>query len=159
MKKILAALLCAAMLLALAACGGAAGGEKPGDTMTAEEILNTLYDGAGEEDLPMGLMTMKAEAEMFEYFLFIPEIEGADAWVSEPGVSSIAHSVAVLRLPEDADAKSVAEDIEANMNPTKWLCVTAEKAEVIVHGQTILLVMSSNALADLVIKNFDALWA
>ena len=155
MKRILCAILCGLLLLSLAACGG---GEKPGDTMTAEEILNGLYEGAGEDELPMGLMTMPAEGEMFAYFLFVPEIEGAEAWVSEPGVSSIAHSVAVLRLPEDADAEAVRDEIEANMDPNKWLCVTAEKAEVICHGQTILLVMSSADLADLVIKNFDALW-
>ena len=155
MKKILAFLMAAVMLLALTACGG---GEKVGDTMSAEEILNGLYEGAGEDELPMGLMTVLAEGEMFEYFFFIPEVAGAEAWVSEPGVSSIAHSVGVIRLPEDADAEDVAAQIEANMNPNKWLCVTAEKAEVICHGQTILLVMSSNDLADLVIANFDALW-
>ena len=155
MKRILCAILCGLMLLSVAACGG---GEKPGDTMTAEEILNTLYEGASEDELPMGLMSMQAEGEMVEYFLFVPAIEGAEVWVSEPGVSSIAHSVAVVRLPEDADAEAVRSQIEANMNPAKWLCVTAEKAEVICHGQTILLVMSSNDLADLVIGNFDALW-
>lgn len=156
MKRIVAALLCGLLLLALAACGG---GEKPGDTMSAEEILNTLYEGAGEEDLPMGLMSMKVEAEMFEYHLFVPEIEGADAWVSESAVGAIAHSVAVIRLPEDADTEAVAEEIRTNMDPSKWICVTAEKAEVISHGQTILMVMSNNALAELVIANFEALWA
>ena len=155
MKKIIAAILCGLLLLSLAACGG---GEKSGDTMSAEEILNGLYEGAGKDELPMGLMTVQAEGEMFEYFFFIPEVAGAEAWVSEPGISSIAHSVGVIRLPEDADAEDIAAQIEANMNPSKWLCVTAEKAEVICHGQTILLVMSSNELADLVIANFDALW-
>ena len=69
MKRILCAILCGLMLLSVAACGG---GEKPGDTMTAEEILNTLYEGASEDELPMGLMSMQAEGEMVEYFLFVP---------------------------------------------------------------------------------------
>ena len=79
MKKIIAAFLCGLLLLTLAACGG---GEKVGDTMSAEEILNGLYEGAGEDELPMGLMTVLAEGEMFEYFFFIPEVAGAEAWVS-----------------------------------------------------------------------------
>ncbi len=158
MKKLISLILALLMLLSLAACGKKNdAAEKPGDTMTPEEILNVLYEGA--EELPMSLTSMEVPAESFEYFLFIPAIEGATAWVSEPAVSSIAHSVVVLRLPDGTDVEAVHMQISENMIPDKWLCVTAEKMEVVSCGNTILLVMSTDALTDLVVDNFEALWA
>ncbi|MBE5758757.1 MAG: hypothetical protein E7332_01835 [Clostridiales bacterium] len=153
MKKLLSLILAIAMIFTLS-CAKAK--EMPGDTMTPEEIIEKLYEGA--EELPMGLMNMPLDADNFEFFLFIPYIEGAEGVASEPGISSIAHSAVVLRLPEDADAEAVAEEIEKNANPVKWLCVEAEQTKVVLHGRTILLVMSNSALADLVVSNFDALW-
>ena len=83
-------------------------------------------------------------------------IEGAEGVVSEAMISSVAHSVGLVRLPEDADAQAVAEDIEANANPNKWLCVTAEKTEVVSHGNLVLLVMSFEDDATTVVDNFNA---
>ena len=50
----------------------------------------------------------------------------------------------------------MAEDIEANANPNKWLCVTAEKTEVVSHGNLVLLVMSFEDDATTVVDNFNA---
>ncbi|MBQ6842030.1 MAG: hypothetical protein IJO80_02280, partial [Firmicutes bacterium] len=55
-------------------------------------------------------------------------------------------------------AAKVAADMDANKDPRKWCCVEAEKAEVIVNGSTILLVMSSTDAATAIANNFNALW-
>lgn len=160
MKKIVAALLGAIMLLSFAACGAKSPSpsaeEKPGDTMALAEIFETIL--ADVSDLP-AVMDIEINDENFESFLFIKPIDGAEALASEGQISAIAHSAVLLRLPEGSDAAAVAAEIEANANPRKWVCVEAEKTIVKAHGNTILLVMSFTDTADSIAANFDTLWA
>ena len=119
--------------------------------------LAQLTKGATPEE--MMLMTVEVPAESYEYTLFTPYIEGSFAFVSEPMIGSIAHSVVLLKLPEGADVKAVASDIEKNMNPRKWVCVTAEEAWVKTSGNYVLLVMSSKSAADTIAANFETVFA
>ena len=130
----------------------------PGDEMSLTEILDGIYEGYNEE-MPMLMTTEIEDAETFEWITFAKYVEGYEAAVSEPMMGSIAHSVVLVRVPEGADVEAVRAEIEQNHDPRKWVCVEAEKTAVIAHNNTILLVMSSAALADVVIANFDALWA
>ena len=160
MKKFVTLFICAAIVLSMAACG--TGGkkpeaeQKPGDTMSLEEIFETILKDVS--DLPAAENIAITE-ENFESFLFIPAIKDAQALASEGLISSVAHSAVLSRVPEGTDAEKVAQDIKAAANPTKWVCVTAEKTTVSVHGNTILLVMSFTDTADAITKNFDSLWA
>ena len=160
MKKLITLLMCAAMVLSFAACGTGGGKtdaeQKPGDTMSLEEVFETILKDV--KDLPMAQNT-PINDENFESFLFIKPIKDAEALASEGMISSIAHSAVLLRVPDGTDAAKVAEEIKTNANPTKWVCVTAEKTIVSVHGNTILLVMSLTDTADAIAANFDGLWA
>ena len=129
-----------------------------GDDAYAELLdkLAQLTEGATPEE--MMLMNVEVPAENYEYTLFVPYIEGSKAVVSEPMIGSIAHSVALLQLPEDADAEAVAAEIEANMDPRKWICVEAEASWVKVSGQYVLMVMSSQEAADVIAANFDTVF-
>ena len=118
--------------------------------------LAQLTEGATAGELM--LMNVEVPAENYEYTLFIPYIEGSHAVVSEPMIGSIAHSVALLQLPEDADAEAVAAEIEANMDPRKWICVEAETSWVKTSGQYVLMVMSTQEAADVIAANFDAVF-
>lgn len=161
MKKIVCALLALAMIGSLAACGSSpasSGGSTqtyPGDEMSVSEIKDKVLEGL--TDLPM-LGDIEPDAESFEYYAFVPYQEGVECIVSEAMINAIAHSMVVLRAPDAETAQSMAEQIEANANPAKWICVEAEKTIVSVHGSTILLVMSSADTADAIAANFDALW-
>lgn len=180
MKKISLFIVCAAMLLSLAACGSkgnggentdnpgasgapgspevseAPGGEdKNGDEMTLEEIFSDILKDV--EDLPQ-VDNVAITEENFKNFLFINPIDGAEALASEGLISAIAHSAVLLRVPEGTDAEAVAEEIRTNADPRKWICVEAEKTAVTVHGRTILLVMSFGDTTDAITANFDALW-
>ncbi len=172
MKKLFALLFCIVMIVSMVACAAddttldtdvndaAAPSEKiaAGDEMSLTEIMDTLYEGYNQE-LPMLATTTIEDAETFGYLTFTSHAEGYEAVVSEPMMTSIAHSVVLIRVPEGTDVESVRADIEQNHDPRKWICVEAEKTAVIAHNNTILLVMTSADLADVVIANFDALWA
>ena len=54
---------------------------------------------------------------------------------------------------------SASGDVEANLNPAKWVCVEAEKTAVLVHNCTVLLVMSWSDVTDALTANFNALWS
>ncbi len=181
MKKVLSLVLCAMLVLSLAACGNKGGSNDGktgvGDTMPLAEMAEKLIEGMGQNDLPMmmppatlaemaenvplenGMTKEQVMDDMFLSNLFIPAIKGAEVVVHEPGMGSIPHSVVLLRLPDGSDVEAVRADIEAHANPAKWVCVEAEKVNVVAHGNTILLVMSQAKTADAITANFNALWA
>lgn len=136
--------------------GGEDAAGKSGDEMTLEEIMTEILANAGE--LPM-YENIPLTEENFTFYSFANYVPGTEGLVSEPMMSSIAHSVLLLRAETEDAAQSLAEEVDANKDPMKWLCVEAEKSLVITHGRTVLLVMSSTAVADAVSSAFDALWS
>ena len=68
---------------------------------------------------------------------------------------------AIVNAAKDAglNMKKLAADVEANLNPAKWVCVEAEKTAVLVHNCTVLLVMSWSNVTDALTANFNALWS
>lgn len=185
MKKLFALLLCIAMLATLIGCAGnddettaapettteeitteeptSEENKEPatakGDEMSLLEIVDELYKGYSEEDLPALETNELTDPETFEWITFIPYVDGYEAVCSEPMMSSIAHSVVLVRVPDGTDVESVRSAIEANLNPAKWVCVEAEKTAVIAHNNTILLIMSTVERVDTISANFNALWS
>lgn len=134
--------------------------ETTGETLSADdqdlmEKMEALTAGALEE---MMVSNTPLTEETFEYSLFIPYIEGAHAVENAAMINAIAHSVVLLKLPEGADVSAVASEIEENMNPRKWICVAAESAWVKTSGQYVLMVMSSQQIADTIEANFDTVF-
>ena len=157
MKKLLSVILAFGLVLGLSACGSngnSAGGAK-GDGMTLTEIMDAILDGV--ENLPES-ESVELTGEKWETYAFITPAEGMEGRASDALMSPVAHSVVLVRVPEGADAKEVAAEIEENANPNKWICVVAEKTIVRRHGNTILLVMSYEELADTIAGNFDKLF-
>ena len=157
MKKFLMMVLCAVMVLSLVACGGKGGNGGNGDTMPLTDMVEQLYKGFKSDEMP-GVMTQEVPAEAFEGVFFIPAVDGAEAVMSEPMMSSIAWSVCLMRVPEGTDVAATCAAIKSNMNPAKWLCVEAEKYSVVSNGNTILLVMTSADAHDKIVDNFNGLW-
>ena len=173
MKKLFALVLCLVMVLTMVACGNETeetttteptteptteATVAAGDEMSLMEILDGIYEGYTDELPMLGSMEIE-DAETFEWITFASYVEGYEAAYSEPMIGSIAHSVVLVRVPEGTDVEAVRAEIEENHDPRKWVCVEAEKTAVIAHNNTIMLVMSTEALADVIIANFDALWA
>lgn len=122
------------------------------------DIMDGLYEGIAEEELPMMLQNTELTEENIENYIGTKDINWSEAIVSESMVGSIAHSVVLIRMSENANEKDIEEAkqiIEENANPNKWICVTAEKVEVLSKGDLILLVMSDKSKTEIISKNFN----
>jgi hypothetical protein len=152
MKKIISILLVIGTLFMFTGCS-----KEANLTQTPSEIVAAMYEGFGEEELPMMLGERELVADELEYNLGLTELNFVEGTVSEPMISSIAHSVVVVRVAEGVDIEQTKADIKANVNPSKWLCVTADSVLVESKGDIIVLVMSSNELAPKLMENFKNL--
>ena len=75
--------------------------------------------------------------------------EGLDiveAYACEPMMSSVAHSVCLIKMAEGSDIEAAKTAIRENVNPRKWICVSVEPENIRVEsiGNLILLVMDNN---------------
>jgi len=150
LKNILGILGVLVISLLLVGCGSEKNIE--GDLTS---LIDKLYEGIKEDERPM-LMTTTLDDETLESFAFVKGIDYKEAVVSEPPMSSIPHSVVLIRLNDAKDASKVVADIKANANPRKWFCVEAENVIVKSRGDLVILIMS-NELAAPIEKNFDNL--
>lgn len=120
-----------------------------------KEILAKIVEGATPEELMVD--TIEINAELFPGFFPVEAPANFEAYVCAPLIGSIAHEVSVLRVGEGADVEALAKDIEANLDPRKWICVEAEKTAVVVRDNVILVVMSAADVVDTIVDNFNAL--
>ena len=138
MKKIFLLLLIGGFIFTLTGCGS------KNVEGTLEEIMTKVYQDIDEENRPMMLTNTEVTAENVELYLGTADIEYEEALASEPGVSSIAHSVVLVRVKDNADIEKIKKDIKENVDPRKkWLCVDVAKEDVIVKnkGNLIILIM------------------
>ncbi len=122
--------------------------------MPLDAIANKLI--ANISDMPM-TENFEVTADTYPNYLFIDYIEGSEALASEAMMSSVAHSVVLLKLPEGSDVEKIRSEIEKNADPQKWICVAAEKTEVVSNGNLILLVMSFEDIADTIVDQFKSM--
>lgn len=142
------------MVLTLAGCGS----KEKNLTYSANEIIEKLYEGVNEEDLP-ALMTTPVESNI-EYYIGTKDIDYKEIVTSEPMIGAMAYSIVVVKLNEGADALEAKKLIKENVDPRKWICVDAEIVTVDDIGDTILLVMMDEEreeLAKKVQENFKKL--
>lgn len=149
MKKI-ALILALAMALSLfAGCGNTAGETtattEPAVTApegTTEELLNKLYENVTVE-LP--LMTMPVDLTDMDAVTYMTGLTDADnlaeVSVSEPMMGSQAYSVLMVRVTDEAEAETVAQNIFDNIDTRKWICVEASTKQAAVCGDLVLFVM------------------
>ncbi len=123
-------------------------------TMSLEAIANKLSEGIA--DMPMA-ENIKISADLYPSYLFIDYIKDSEALANESMISSAAHSAVLLRLPEGSDIEKIRSDIEQQADPAKWICVSAEKVEVVSNGNLILLVMSYQDVADTMVERFKSM--
>ena len=149
MKKILSLLVVVGALFMLTACGN----KEENLTLKPTEIVAKMYEGFGEDELPM-LGDRELVAEELEYHLGITELDFVEGTVSEPMIGSIPHSVVVVKVAEGVDVAKTVAVIKAKANPRKWVCVEAETVLVESKGDIIVLVMSNNDTAVKMMENF-----
>lgn len=151
MKKILGLLTALVLTLTLTGCG-----EKNVEG-SLEEIMNKVYASIPEEERPMMLMNTEVTKENVEMYLGTADIEFEEALASESATGSIAHSVVLVRVKDNANVEAIKEKIENSINPRKWICVEAEEVEVESKGNLIILIMASEMNAEKIEIEFDKL--
>ena len=63
--------------------------------------------------------------------------------VSEPFMSSQAHSAVMIKTKENANIEEMKQEIYNNIDMRKWICVSAEKLWITNYNDIIFFVMSS----------------
>ncbi|MEG1538284.1 MAG: hypothetical protein RR387_08405, partial [Clostridiales bacterium] len=120
MKKSMTVMMVVLVMLALTACGAATGeeGAAPGGDLSLSELAVVLLENSGAPD---ALGETEITADNCGSYLFIEPVEGAEGLASEAMINAIAHSLCIYRVPEDADAAAIAQDIRDNADPRKWI--------------------------------------
>lgn len=180
MKKKLVSILMIAMLAGtITACGGDDTGRTSDEVKTevtdesgmvsseeeagvahlenAEAVsafFDEMYAAVPQDQMPMGLGTMEldlSDAETVAYHAGLSDLSQVDGiTLSESMVGSIAYSVVYVRTKDGADVEAIKQTMMDNIDPAKWICVTAEKQMAASFGNDIFYIMTAAETADLV---------
>lgn len=89
-------------------------------------------------------LTAEDAAEQVKVYTGLDSIEGVKAvGVTEAMMNAQAFSVVLVELDESADAKAIEEAMKAGINPSKWVCVTADDLATAVVDNYVMLAMMS----------------
>ena len=127
---------------------------KKGLDGSLSEIMKEVYAGIPSDGLP-DLENNKVTSENFSYYLGDVTFKYKEALASEPKMSSIAHSVVLVRLEDAKDADKAMKEIKEKVNPRKWVCVEVAEENVLAvnRGDIVMLVMDDE-LAQTIKDNF-----
>lgn len=182
MKKLALTLTALTLALALAGCGVSNAGSgsssmgassasssiaQSGDSQSAASgdltsVMDSLFDGIAEDEMPMlmpqedGSKYAPLTEENSEYNVGVARNAYKEGICAEAAMSAQAHSICLLKANSADDAAQLAKDVAAGANPRKWVCVEAERTIVAYSGDTVLLAMSYDNLAQTVLDNFKA---
>lgn len=175
MKKILAFLMAAVMLLALVACG------KDNETETADiaspvELLTKVWDSYAEEDkFPAAGGDMSEENSNMEgpgvYSLDDAEGFVAVTHFPEDSISKIdsaatlmhmmnanTMTVAAYHVADSADVEGLASDVEESVMATQWMCGFPEKLVIITIGDYIVSYFGNGEVVDTFTENLKGVY-
>ncbi len=164
MKKFLAIVLAALLAVTLISCAKDDVEENKTDVVEIYEnvdlaaVADSLYDGIAEDQRPF-VMSMPLTNEDFEFFTFVPYEEGLEAVANEPMMSSIAHSIVLVKAPTTEKAEALAAAMKENCDPRKWMCVEADVVEGVTNGNIAMLLMTTTegGMSETILNNFKAL--
>ena len=147
MKKIITGIICAVLLVTMAACGSKSGGNSAHVDGTLSEIFAKIYENAGVE-APMTVEIAVDDANKAG-MLGSSEVKFTEGLATEPMIMTIPHSMVLIRVDKDTDIEATKKLIKDNVDPRKWICVGVDPEQVIVDsiGDLIFLVMSVDAQA------------
>lgn len=139
MKKVLSLLLVFIGILFLAGCGKT---EKNVEG-SLSDLMTKVYDGTGvsHEDME----TVELNSENTPFYLGDVSFSFKEGLASEPIMSSVAHSVVLIRLNSASDAEKAKKEIKEKVDPNKWVCVSVDEENVYVEsvGDLVILAMDN----------------
>lgn len=161
-KKIVALLLSAAMMLSVTACGsGSVGNSEQAGGSTNQEapsfdnteaVINAIYEKKPIE-LNMGSIPVELtdEYSLSAYTGLTPDDADklVEATASEPMMGQ-ACSIVVAELTDASNAADIAQKMANGIDQRKWICVEADTLKVVTCDKYVLLVMIDSQFADMV---------
>lgn len=173
MNKIgIAAIVMTLSLSMLTGCGNS--GDRTSDEVSTEENADTagmvhlnsvdevsafmdeVYGGVAEDLLPMEVQTTEldlGDTDMISYHTGLSDLDGIEGiYLSESMMSSTAYSAVYIRTTDEADAEAIRKQLMGNINPAKWVCVTAEQQYAVLLGNDIFFVMGHQDTASAVLE-------
>lgn len=117
-----------------------------------DEIMVKLYEEAGIKDGDiLSLGNVDVTKETLFYYLGVEDLDYKEALASESMVSSIPHSVVLVRMNENANIEKAKKVIKEKINPKKWIYTEVEPANVIVEswGDMIVVIMDNEYAKEL----------
>ncbi len=157
MKKKLLALICVMLMVFCVGCGASngnnTGGDSAGQVAGPEGALSDIVDQIyAIKDPSIGVGTIPIELSDGDAVKMYTGLDSADgiteAVASEAMISAQAYSLVLVRLDNTDDAATVAADMEAGIDPRKWVCVEADDLQVVACGDVVMLIMVSSELSD-----------
>lgn len=135
-----------------------------------ENVYEKMYAEVKETDRPV-LETVNileknpdiTEEDMLaivEYTIGTSDIEYKEIYESRPRMGSIAYSVVLVRMQENADIEAAKKAIKENVDPRKWVCVGVERDELIIKNKgdlIILIIVENETLREKIEEGFDSL--
>jgi len=150
MKKFLSVVLALTMVLSMAACGGKKTEEtEPALSVagTMEELLNKTIEQRPVEFMggviPVDLTDSSEDGlwALKSYTGLDDAAKITEAAAFEPMMGSMAFSMVMVRVAEDADSQAVAEAMKAGIDTRKWICVEVDDLKVAGFGDVVMLIM------------------
>ncbi|MBR2988010.1 MAG: hypothetical protein IKC63_08325 [Clostridia bacterium] len=112
---------------------------------SAKALLEELQPSIGE-----GLTTVidtlnLKDRDTFSYHFFIqPTASVKEAAICQPMIGTIPFFLGILKTSSAADAVSLADTVEENVDPRKLVCATYEHYTAYAIGDTVILVMDGD---------------
>lgn len=150
MKKLFIGLLSVMLVFSLSGCGT----KNENVEGTLDEIMDKVYDGISQENLPMMLGRIEVSADNAMWYLGTDSIEYEEGLASESGVGSIAHSVVLLRMKDASAATKAVETLKETVDPRKWICVEADESVVESKGDLVIVILDGNGNTETFKNNF-----
>lgn len=146
MKRILALVLAALMMLSVAACG-----TKEEETVTPyegtlEDLVTAIYEiHMPEFSVAPAMAIDVSDADAVNYYFGLQNGDSlTEAVWAETMFGSQPYSLCIARVKADADMAAVKQEIFDNMNMRKWVCVAADHMIVGDARDLVIMVMVGN---------------
>jgi hypothetical protein len=133
-------------------------------TGSAEEVLEQVLSGITDAGIetPMPLPPTAVTADMSQFQIGLSE-EGLNRLVesasfSVAAIGTFAHTIVIIQANDSASATEVKNLVsgDGGFDAHKWICVWPEKALAVESGSYVLLVASTNDIADAALNAFEA---
>ncbi len=114
-----------------------------------QSIIEKIYEIKSPEfmvgDAPVDLN----DPDSVKYFTGLSDSSKIkEVAVSEPMMGSQAYSLVLVKLNQQEDAETVANEMLQGIDQRKWICVEADDLKVVAQGDVVMLIMVSSTFED-----------